>query len=139
MKIVIAACLLVLSAFAADSVSKSEQHFSAVLDSWKHAMIRGDATVLDKLYSKDLTYEHSSGMTETKAESIEHSTKPDSIVKAIEFHNPTIHLYGSTAIIKSRADLTSHTGVVNHLDLLMVWIKSDSGWQLVARHSTKIQ
>ncbi|MCU1258388.1 MAG: hypothetical protein JWO80_1273, partial [Bryobacterales bacterium] len=35
---------------------------------------------------------------------------------------------GDTAIVKSRSDLTSQTGVVNHLGLLMVCIKSGSGW-----------
>jgi hypothetical protein len=139
MKIAIAAVLLALSALADDPTSKSRQEFNAVLESWKQAMIKGDSVALDKLYSSDLTYEHSNGMTENKAESIAHSTKPDSVVKAIEFHDPTIHLYGNTAVIKSRADLTSFNGAVNHLDLLMVWIRSPAGWQLVARHSTKIQ
>jgi ketosteroid isomerase-like protein len=139
MKIAIATFALTLSMFAADTASKSEQEFNGVIESWKQAMIKGDAAALDKLYSKDLSYEHSSGMTETKAESIAHSTKPDGVVKAIEFHHPAIHIYGNTAILKSRTDLTSFNGTVNHLDLLMVWIKSGSGWQLVARHSTKVQ
>jgi len=139
MKTILATFALTLSAFAADGTSKSDKEIRAVLDSWKQAMLTGNASELDKIYSKDLTYEHSSGKTETKAESIQNSTKLDGISKAIEFHDPAIRIYGNTAIIKSRADFTSHAGTVNHLDVLMVWIKSGPAWQLVARQSTKVQ
>jgi ketosteroid isomerase-like protein len=135
MKTIIATFVLTLSALAADGTTE----ISAVLDTWKHAMLKGDAAALDKLYSKDLTYEHSSGKTETKAESIQAATKPDGVSKAIDFHDPHIRVYGNTAIIKSRADFTNHTGTVHHLDVLMVWIKSGAGWQLVARQSTMVQ
>jgi hypothetical protein len=37
-------------------------------------MLKGDAATLDQIYSIDLTYEHSSGKTETKTESITNAT-----------------------------------------------------------------
>jgi ketosteroid isomerase-like protein len=138
MKIIIAIALLAIPLFAGDS-PKSDKEISAAIDTWKQAMLKGDATTLDKLYSKDLTYEHSSGKTETKSESIANATKPDGIAKAIEFHNPSIRVYGNTAIVKALADFTDNADAVSHLDVLMVWIKSGATWQLVARQSTKVQ
>jgi hypothetical protein len=139
MKTILAIALLALPLFAGDSAPKSDKEITAAVDTWKQAMLKGDAATLDKLYSKDLTYEHSSGKTETKTESIANATKPDGIAKAIEFHNPSIRVYGNTAIVKSLADFTNHTGAVSHLDVLMVWIKSGTTWQLVARQSTKVE
>jgi hypothetical protein len=135
----ITALLLALPLLAADPSPKPDKEIAAVLDTWKQAMLTGDAATLDKLYNKDLTYEHSSGKTETRAEAITNATSPNGVSKAIEFHNPTIRVYGNTAIVKSVADFTSHAGATSHLDVLMVWIKSGPSWQLVARQSTKIQ
>jgi ketosteroid isomerase-like protein len=130
--------LLAVSAFAANAPSGADQEINAVIETWKQAMLKGDAATLEKLYSKDLTYEHSSGKVETKAESIANATKPDSISKGIVFQHPTTRIYGNTAVFRSRGDFTTHAGEVHHLDVLMVWIKSGSGWQLVARQSTTV-
>ncbi|HZL56436.1 MAG TPA: nuclear transport factor 2 family protein, partial [Bryobacteraceae bacterium] len=92
----------------------------------------------NKLYASELVYEHSSAKNETKTESIENATKADGIPQSVQFHNPSIHVYGNTATFKSVGDFTNHAGAVSHLDVLMVWVKSGSGWQLVARQSTKI-
>jgi ketosteroid isomerase-like protein len=139
MKKMLALALLAIPVFAADSTPKSTGEITAALETWKQAMVKGDAAILDKLYSSDLTYEHSSGKTETKTESIANATKPDGIAKSIEFHSPAIRVYGNTAIVKGLADFTNHAGAVSHLDVLMVWIKSGANWQLVARQSTKVQ
>ena len=139
MRKIFAIALLAFPLFPADSSPRSDKEITAALDTWKQAMLKGDAATLDKIYSKDLTYEHSSGKTETKTESIANATKPDGIAKAIEFHDPTIRVYGNTAVVKALADFTNHAGAVSHLDVLMVWIKSGATWQLVARQSTKVQ
>ena len=104
-RILAIALLFALPLLAADSSAKSDKEITAAVDTWKQAMLKGDAATLDRIYSKDLTYEHSSGKTETKTESIANATKPDGIAKAIEFHNPTIRCYGNTAIFKALAIL----------------------------------
>ena len=138
-RILAVALLLAIPLLAADSSPKSDKEITGAIDTWKQAMLKGDAATLDRIYSNDLTYEHSSGKTETKTEAIANATKPDGIAKAIEFHNPTIRFYGNTAVVKGLADFTNHSGAVSHLDVLMVWIKSGPTWQLVARQSTKVQ
>ena len=136
MKIALATILIMLSALAADRTSASE--VKGILEIWRQALLQGDAATLEKLYSKDLTYTHSNGKTETKAESIRNATNPDSMSKGVEFHDPAIRIYGDTAIVKTRADFTTHAGDIHHLEMLVIWIKSGSEWQLVARQTTTV-
>jgi ketosteroid isomerase-like protein len=137
MKTALTLLLLVIPAFAADS-PKTDKDVLAALETWKQAMLKGDAATLDKLYNKDLAYTHSSAKTETKTESIENATKPGAIYKALEFHDLTTHVYGNTATVKGKIDITNGTGALSHLDVLMVWLKSPQGWQLVARQAVKL-
>ena len=137
MKTAFTLLLLALAAVAAATAQADKDVLSAV-NTWKQAMLKGDAATLDKLYHKDLVYTHSTAKVEMKAECIHNATKPDGISKGIEIHDLTAHIYGNTAIVKGKFDMISAAGVMNHLDVLMVWIKSPQGWQLLARQATKI-
>jgi len=138
MKSVLATILFALTITAATPDAKSEKELAQTLETWRTAMLKGDAATLAKLYHPDLNYVHSSAKNETKSEAIQNATKPDGIAKAIDLHTPAIHIYGDTAVVKATGDFTSHVGDRTHLDLLMVWLKTPSGWQLLARHATKI-
>ncbi len=134
MKTVLALLLLIVPAFGATA----EQEITAATEAYKSAVLKGDAKVLEALYNKDLTYEHSSGKTETKAEAIASATKPGSLAKNIVFKESTVRVYGNTGIFKAKGDFTNAAGETSHLDVLMVFIKVSGKWQLVARQSTKI-
>lgn len=134
MKLALALLLLFVPAFAADATHE----VNAAVDTWKTAMLKGDAATLDKLYHKDLSYTHSSAKVEDKTEAIANATKAGSVAKAIEIRDQTAHVYGNTAIVRFKGDFTSATGTVNHLEMLMVWLKSPQGWQLLARQATKL-
>ena len=134
MKLALALLLSIVPVFAADAT----QEVSAALETWKSAMLKGDAATLDKLYHKDLTYTHSSAMVETKPIAIASATKPGSLSKAIDLKDVKIRVYGSTAIVNAKGDFTNAAGTTNHLELLLVWLKSPGGWQLLARQATKL-
>ena len=120
MKTALAILMLVLPAFGAGSPAGSEKAVLATIDTWKQAMLRGDAATLEKIYHKDLAYTHSSGKVETKAEAIANATKASAIAKAIDIHELTSHVYGNTATVKGKIDFTNGQGVTSHLDVLMV-------------------
>jgi ketosteroid isomerase-like protein len=138
MKIALALLLLIVPAFAADSNPKAEKEVSAAMAAWKTAMTKGDATALGKLYHPDLIYTHSTAKDETKAEAIENACAPTGIAKSIDLRDVVTHIYGSTAIVKAKGDFVSHDGTMNHLDVVMVWLKGPQGWQLLARQATKL-
>ena len=134
MKLVLVLLVSACSVFAADAT----QEVSAAIDAWKNAVLKGDAATLEKIYHKDLTYTHSSALVESKPIAIASATKPGNLSKAINLHDVKIRVYGSTAIVNAKGDFTNATDTTNHLELLMVWMKSPAGWQLLARQATKL-
>lgn len=136
MKTAIALLLLLsLSMFGAGSADKDVM---AAVDAWKQAALKGDAATLGKLYHDDLAYTHSNAMTQTKAVAIASETGPTGIYKGILMRDVSVHIYGDMAIIEYKLDLTHFAGDTAHLHEIMVWLKSSKGWQLLARHATKL-
>lgn len=132
MKTLLLFLALALGAFAAEPGGA----LAPTLAAWKQAMLKGDAAALDKMYHKDLTYVHSSALVENKAVAIASATK--AVAKGIEYHDVTTKVYGSTAILHGKFEFVSAENVTSKLEVVMVWLKSGSGWQLVARQATKL-
>jgi ketosteroid isomerase-like protein len=100
--------------------------------------LKGDAAGLGKLCHDDLAYTHSNGMTQSKAVAIAAETAPNGVYKAIEMRDLDVHVYGNTAIVEYKLDLTHFAGDTAHLHEVMVWLKSPQGWQMRVRHATKL-
>ena len=123
--------------FAAND-QKTEREILSVMDTYKDAMIRNDAAVLDKLLSEDLSFVHSGGQQEHKADVLKNVTTGKNVIIRMKFTDPSVHVYGNTALVKCRVDLWhSETNIV-HMDVLHAWVKSPGGWQLVARQATRL-
>ena len=120
------------------AAGSAEKDVLAAVDAWKQAALKGDATALGKLYHDDLAYTHSNGMTQTKAVAIASETNPTGIYKGIGMRDLAIHVYGDTSILEYKLDLTHFAGDTAHLHEIMVWLKSPQGWQLLARHATRL-
>jgi ketosteroid isomerase-like protein len=136
MKTAIVLMLLVPSSmFGAGS---AEKDVLAAVDAWKEAALKGDAVSLGKLYHDDLAYTHSNAMTQNKAVAIASETNPTGVYKGISMRDVSVHVYGDMAIIEYKLDLTHFAGDTAHLHEIMVWLKSSKGWQLLARHATRL-
>jgi ketosteroid isomerase-like protein len=135
MKTAIAFMLLSFSMFGAGS---AEGDVLAAVDAWKQAALQGDAVTLGKLYHDDLAYTHSNAMTQNKAVAIASETSPTGVYKGISMRDVSVHVYGDMAIMEYKLDLTHFAGDTAHLHEVMVWLKSSKGWQLLARHATKL-
>lgn len=134
-KTALAVLLLVVPVFAAGN---AEKDVLAAVDAWKQAALKGDAAALGRIYHDGLAYTHSNGMTQTKAVAIAAETAPNGIYKAVEMRDVEVHVFGDTAIVEYKLDLTHFAGDTAHLHEIMVWMKSPGGWQLLARHATKL-
>jgi ketosteroid isomerase-like protein len=126
---------MILSATAPEP--KVEKEVLAAMGAWKQAMLRKDGAALEKLLHPDITYSHSSGAVQTKAEVIKSATAEKATTQAIEFADTNVRVYGKTALVRGVVDLTSGTGKT-HLNILTVWLKGPQGWQMVARQATKL-
>jgi len=126
---------------AVNNDSKDDKDVLAAMDAWKQATMKKDGAALEKLLHPDLTYSHSSGMTQTKADVIKAVTTGKATVEGIDFSDTTVRVYGKTALVKCVVDLHNNADgktTVAHLSILHVWVKGSQGWQMVARHATKL-
>lgn len=113
----------------------------AAMDAWKTATMKKDGAALEKLLHPDLTYSHSSGKNETKAEVIQVVTKGKAKVESIKFSDTTVRVYGNSALVRGVVDIVNNTDgktTPAHLNILHVWVKGASGWQLVGRQATRL-
>jgi hypothetical protein len=127
---------VVLSAAPVDS--KGDKEVLAAMDAYKDAMIHKDGAALDKLLSPDLTYTHSAGQLETKADVIKSITSGKTIVERIDFADTKVRFYGATALVKGRVDLYHSSTNIVHMNVLHVWVRNPQGWQMVARQATRL-
>lgn len=134
----IASALVFLASFSMFAAGSAEKDVLAAVEAWKEAALKGDAASLGKLYHDDLAYTHSSAMTQNKAVAIASETAPTGIYKGVLMRDVSVHVYGDTAIVEYKLDLTHFAGDTAHLHEIMVWLKSSDGWQLLARHATKL-
>jgi ketosteroid isomerase-like protein len=127
-------------ALAAQPPGGAQDDVLAALEAWKQATLGKDAAALDRLLHDGLTYSHSNGRTQSKADVMASVTGGKSSVTGMDFGDQTVRVYGSTALVKGIVDVHSSKGGVDstaHLDILHVWIKGPQGWQMVARQATQ--
>ena len=121
--------------------SKDEQTLAAATDTLVQAIIRGDRSVLEKLTADNLSYGHSSGKVENKAQFI------DAVV-----NGPFDFLDGITTA--QTVSVNDKVGIVRHvftfhynnkgetgemkLGILLVWQKQQKDWKLLARQAFKL-
>ncbi len=133
--------LLACPAAESGTPAKSEKEVLSVMDVWKQAMIARDRSILEKLYAPGLIYFHSNGREENKTEAIEAVVSGKDSIEAIEFANTSVRIYGRTALVKNQVTMRTNsngTPSILRLDVLHVWVKSGSRWQMVARHATRL-
>jgi len=130
---------VVLSAAPPDS--KGEKEVLAAMEAWKRATMKKDGAALEKLLHPDLSYSHSSTKNETKAEVLKVVTTGPATVEAINYSDTTVRVYGNTALVKGKVDITNNAAgksTTAKLDILHVWVKGSHGWQMVARQATRL-
>ena len=105
------------------------------------AIAAEDWAALGAVVAEEFSYTHSTGKTEDKAAWIAGVKKRR---RAVEHDRLTVRGYGDVALLSGssvyryaepfRGD--SHYGSV--LDVLQVWVRRPSGWQIVAQHGVKL-
>jgi len=125
---------------AAANAETTEQ-IQALDREWAKACMQADLGKLEQLLSDDLTYTHSTGQTQTKAEFIANIRDGKTRYHSIEFQQSSVRIYESSAISTNdvRVNLTADGRDVSvHARFLHIWVKENGRWQLVAHQGTKI-
>lgn len=113
----------------------------AAVEAFRVAMQKADRKAFEELCSDQMSYGHSAGKIETKAEFIANSTNGKSSWKSIAFNNVNNKVAGKEAI--SRFMLVGQTeseGKTNDINIgvLMVWREEKGQWKLLARQAFKV-
>lgn len=117
----------------------NEAAVSAAVEALRKAMIAGDKAGLDKLSLSELSYGHSSGRIENKAEFIAALVSGKSGFSAIELSDQTVNIIDDNALVrhvfngKRKAD-----GSNMKLSILTVWLQRQGEWKLLARQAAKL-
>lgn len=120
-----------------------EKEVLAAAEQLAQAQMSKDRAVLESLLGDEIVYSHSNAMVETKAEHIEATMRPASVstYENIQMKDTQIRVYGNTGVLITKATYSTNnagTKADNHLTMLQTWVKRESGWQLVARWTTRV-
>jgi ketosteroid isomerase-like protein len=121
--------------------SNSKKEVLAAMDAWKQAMLQRDKTALEALYASGLVYTHSSGKRENKAEAIETAVNGKEQIESIDIADPSVSVYGATALVQCRITMVLNSEgktTTLKLEILHVWVKTGSRWQMAARHAARL-
>jgi ketosteroid isomerase-like protein len=122
--------------------SGDEAAVAQAVEAFRNAMLKADRSQFEALTAKQLSYGHSAGRIENKAEFIDAATSGRSTWKFITLTDQTTQIVGDTAIV--RHTLTGETerdGKANpvKIGVLMVWHKQDGNWKLLARQAVRLE
>jgi len=115
----------------------------ATLEAMAKATIEKDVAMLGKIYGDDITYSHSSALTETKAQVLKNIQGPG-VAEFMKFSDTNIRVYGDVALAKGVVDFRNGAPgkmLDNNLNILWVMVRraqGPHGWQIVARQTTRI-
>lgn len=122
--------------------SKSMTEITNAVEQLRKAMVDGDTVTLEKLTSNELSYGHSSGKLQTKKEFVSDIATGVSDFVSIDLTDQNIRVVDNTAIVRhilsaATNDKGKGPGTVK-LGVLLVWVKNNGQWQLLARQAVKV-
>ncbi len=134
--------LLVAVAFCTNAYAQRSYagQVEATVSKFVKAMEDSDLKTLSALASAKLTYGHSSGKIENKAQFLETFKTGASDFVEIRISGQTVDLSGTTAIVRHLFDADTNDnnkpGKVT-LKVMTVWQKQGNNWLLLARQAVK--
>jgi fibrillarin-like rRNA methylase len=111
------------------------------VDAFYQAVIAKNRQQLELLTSEHLSYGHSVGRIEDKAQCIANTLGPRTVWKSIDRLEPTIQMTGDIALARHvMVGVAEREGKSESakMGVLMVWQKHSGAWKLLARQSFKL-
>jgi ketosteroid isomerase-like protein len=105
------------------------------------AMVRGDVAALRMALSEHVTYTHSSGAHDTKAQFLASLTLGQLSYRSIIPEARSVRVYGGAGIVTGTARMESTVRGQDtrfRIRYIAVYVKAQERWQLVAWQSTRV-
>ena len=111
------------------------------VEEFRTAYIKQDKAQLEAMSAPQLTYSHSDGRIQNKAEFIQGVMDRKATDKSLEYPDLKIYVVGDIAIARhlwvSDTELDGKT-TNTKIGVMQVWHKQNGGWKLLARSSCKL-
>jgi hypothetical protein len=108
--------------------------------SLKNSLIAKDSVTLAGLLADDVSYGHTNGLIQTKAQLIRSVMSGEQDYKSIEPSNMNIRMYEFTGVVTTNLKVImnfQNNPLEMNMFATLVWIKNKNDWKLVARQSVK--
>lgn len=140
-KLIVIILFCPLLSMAVMAQTKEEKDVAAMVESLRKAMEDADKTALENIAAEELSYGHSNGHIENKAEFVEAIASGKNDFVKIAVSDLVIKMAGNAAIVRHRlSGDTANDGkpATINLSILLVFQKQKDKWKLIARQAVKI-
>lgn len=114
---------------------------AAAVSALTKAMLAADKAQLEALTADQLSYGHSGGVIQDKADFVKVIAEKKTVYKSIELSKQTLGMAGTNAIVRHAWESESGAGdgkwTVSKIGVLQVWQKQGGDWKLLARQAFK--
>lgn len=132
--------VLLLNAFFSKAQT-DEQKVTTTLKEFHQALVDKNTVSINQQTDKALSYGHSNGWVETKAELIKNLETGYTSYKSIKEDSLRVVVNGNAANVRFIGDyevsLNGGIAVVYHLKVLEVWVRKGKRWLLFARQAVR--
>jgi ketosteroid isomerase-like protein len=108
------------------------------IEDLRKAMLAADRTALEGLVADRLSYGHSGGVIESKAQFVDVIADKKTVYKSITLSEPSVVVVGNNAIARHIFSAETESGgkaSSARVGVMQVWVKEGSGWKLLARQA----
>jgi ketosteroid isomerase-like protein len=137
-------CLFALvSVVSFSSVAQSKEYKSVVdaVEKLRTAMISGERSALEAIASDSVSYGHSGGNVQNKAEFVEGIASGKSDFVTIDLSEQTVSVMNNIAVVRHILTATTNDGGKPgnvKIKVLLVWVKEKGRWKMLARQAVKL-
>ena len=121
--------------------STEEAAVDKAVEALRKALMEKDKSRLEQLAADHLSYGHSSGKVQNKAEFVDGVMTSKATIKSLTFPELSIAVVGNAAIARHlyESEMETDGKPTNvRIGALQVWQKQDGNWKLLARQGYKL-
>lgn len=130
-----------LAASPAFAQSGDEAAVGKAIEDLNKAMLAADKAALEALLAEKLSYGHSAGRIESKADFLDVVAGKKTLYKSIMLTEPSIAVVGNNAIARHTMTVDTESGgkpATAKVGVMQVWVKDGGGWKLLARQAFRV-
>jgi ketosteroid isomerase-like protein len=133
--------LVSIISFSSFAQTKDHKAVAAAVEKLRMAMISGERSALEDIAADSISYGHSGGNVQNKAEFVEAIASGKSDFVTIDLSEQTISVVHGIAVVRHVLNATTNDGGkpgTVKIKVLLVWAKEKGEWKLLARQAVKL-